>query len=147
MLQRVSARAGLHRRRMRGTGELAARTNQLQRHLRQHENRPQPLRLVHEHVRIRADLRQRRMRLVLQGRPNGGVGVHGTSAGFDAVVGETNSHVHAGVTGRDFTNGANGGVGLYGVGGKFAGKFDGDVQINGDPHLAEPSSPMFSRSW
>jgi hypothetical protein len=40
---------------MRGTGEVPARTNQLQRHLRQHENRPQPLRLVHEHVRINGD--------------------------------------------------------------------------------------------
>jgi hypothetical protein len=74
--------------------------------------------------------------VAVQGRASGGVGVHGTSAGFDAVVGETNSDAHAGVTGRNLTNGANGGVGLYGVGGKFAGKFDGDVQINGHLHVS-----------
>jgi hypothetical protein len=58
-------------------------------------------------------------------------GIYGQSTSFDAVVGETQSDAHAGVTGRNMTTGANGGVGIYGVGGKFAGKFDGDVQING----------------
>jgi hypothetical protein len=73
--------------------------------------------------------------VAVQGRANGGVGVKGTSAGFDAVVGESSSDMHAGVTGRNLTTGANGGVGIYGTGGKFAGKFDGDVQINGDLHI------------
>jgi hypothetical protein len=58
--------------------------------------------------------------------------VHGTSQGFDGVVGETKSDAHAGVTGRNLTNGANGGVGIYGTGGRFAGKFDGNVIINGN---------------
>jgi hypothetical protein len=49
---------------------------------------------------------------------DGGPGVSGTSALFDAVVGETRSDAHAGVTGRNLTTGANGGVGIYGVGGK-----------------------------
>jgi hypothetical protein len=67
---------------------------------------------------------------------NGGKGVYAISAGFDAVVGETQSDMHAGVTGRNRTSGAKGGVGVYGVGGKFAGKFDGDVEINGNLHLS-----------
>jgi hypothetical protein len=58
-------------------------------------------------------------------------GVYGNSAQFDAVVGETQSDAHAGVTGRNLTTGQNGGVGIYGTGGQFAGKFDGNVQING----------------
>jgi hypothetical protein len=59
----------------------------------------------------------------------GGMGVHGTSQGFDAVVGETSSNAHAGVTGRNFTKG---GVGVYGTepGGQFGGKFDG-LAVNG----------------
>jgi hypothetical protein len=62
-------------------------------------------------------------------------GVYGHSAQFDAVVGETNSVAHAGVTGRNLTTGANGGVGIYGVGGHFAGKFDGTLQVNGDAYV------------
>jgi len=58
----------------------------------------------------------------------GGMGIHGTSQGFDAIVGETSSNAHAGVTGRALVNG---GVGIYGTGGLFAGKFDGSVQVNG----------------
>jgi hypothetical protein len=61
----------------------------------------------------------------------GGTGVRGQSSDFDAVVGETTSTAHAGVTGRNLTTGANGGVGIYGVGGQYAGKFDGDVLLNG----------------
>ena len=67
----------------------------------------------------------------IEGASGSNIGVHGISESFDAVVGETNSDAHAGVTGRNLTSGANGGVGLYGVGGKYAGKFDGDVQLNG----------------
>lgn len=66
---------------------------------------------------------------------SGQVGVKGSSSSFDAVVGETQSDVHAGVTGRNLTTGANGGVGIYGTGGKFAGKFDGDLQVNGDANV------------
>jgi hypothetical protein len=62
----------------------------------------------------------------------GGVGVHGTSTQFDAVVGETDSDAHAGVTGRNNTTGANGGVGVYGIGGIFAGKFDGALLVTGN---------------
>jgi hypothetical protein len=58
-------------------------------------------------------------------------GVYGTSSQFDAIVGQTSSDAHAGVTGRNMTTGANGGVGLYGTGGQYAGKFDGPVQVNG----------------
>ena len=60
-----------------------------------------------------------------------GAGVFGQSQGFDAVVGETLSPAHAGVTGRNTTSGAKGGVGIYGVGGLYAGKFDGNVRVNG----------------
>ena len=58
-------------------------------------------------------------------------GVYGTSTDFDAVVGETNSNAHAGVTGRNLTTGAAGGVGVYGTGGQYAGKFDGALLVNG----------------
>lgn len=61
-----------------------------------------------------------------------GIGVYGASSGFDAVVGECSSTYHAGVTGRNLTAGANGGVGIYGVGGLYAGKFDGPLQVNGN---------------
>ncbi len=61
-----------------------------------------------------------------------GTGVYGASSAFDAVVGESSSTYHAGVTGRNLTNGANGGVGIYGVGGLYAGKFDGPLQVNGN---------------
>jgi hypothetical protein len=67
----------------------------------------------------------------VQGESTKGIGVFGASAGFDAVVGESNSDAHAGVTGRNHTKGANGGVGVYGIGGLYAGKFDGDLQVNG----------------
>ena len=63
------------------------------------------------------------------------VGVKGSSSLFDAVVGETQSDGHAGVTGRNLTTGTNGGVGIYGTGGKFAGKFDGDLQVNGNANI------------
>jgi hypothetical protein len=48
-----------------------------------------------------------------------------------AVVGETNSDAHAGVTGRNLTSRANGGVGVYGTGGQYGGKFDG-LLVNGN---------------
>jgi hypothetical protein len=63
-------------------------------------------------------------------------GVYGSANAWDAIVGETKSDVHAGVTGRNLTTGANGGVGIYGVGGKYAGKFDGDVRVNGNLNIA-----------
>jgi hypothetical protein len=66
----------------------------------------------------------------VMGTSVGGSGVKGTSTGFDAVVGETSSNAHAGVTGRNTTTGANGGVGVYGVGGQYAGKFDGALLVN-----------------
>jgi hypothetical protein len=53
------------------------------------------------------------------------VGVFGGSGTWDAIVGETQSDAHAGVTGRNLTSGANGGAGIYGTGGEYAGKFDG----------------------
>jgi hypothetical protein len=64
-----------------------------------------------------------------------GVGVYGSSSGFDAIVGESSSDAHAGVTGRNLTSGANGGVGIYGVGGLYAGKFDGPLQVNGNANV------------
>jgi hypothetical protein len=67
----------------------------------------------------------------VQGESTSGIGVFGESEGFDAVVGESYSDAHAGVTGRNHTKGANGGVGVYGTGGLYAGKFDGDLQVNG----------------
>jgi hypothetical protein len=68
----------------------------------------------------------------IQGFSDSGAGVFGQSAGFDAIVGESSSPVHAGVTGRNVnTNPQPGSVGIYGAGGQFAGKFDGDVLING----------------
>jgi hypothetical protein len=33
------------------------------------------------------------------------------------------------------TSGANGGVGVYGTGGQFAGKFDGNLQVNGNANV------------
>ncbi len=58
--------------------------------------------------------------------------VHGVSSGFDGVVGETSSPAHAGITGRN-TSASPGpySCGVYGVGGLFAGKFDGNVLVNG----------------
>jgi hypothetical protein len=63
------------------------------------------------------------------------IGVYGTSSKFDAVVGETYSDVHAGVAGRNWTAGGNGGVGVYGAGGMYAGRFDGDHLINGNGNV------------
>jgi hypothetical protein len=71
----------------------------------------------------------------VEGVSQDNAGVYGTSQGWDAVVGETKSDAHAGVTGRNLTTGAHGGVGIYGTGGKFAGKFDGTVQVNGDHNV------------
>jgi hypothetical protein len=65
------------------------------------------------------------------GSSTNAAGVYGHSAQFDAIVGESQSDAHAGVTGRNLTNGQNGGVGIYGVGGQYAGKFDGNVLVNG----------------
>lgn len=63
-------------------------------------------------------------------------GVYGTSVSFDAVVGESYSDVHAGVTGRNSAKvGTGESCGIYGVGGKYAGKFDGDLQVNGNGHV------------
>jgi hypothetical protein len=41
----------------------------------------------------------------------------------------TPSDVHAGVTGHNLTKGANGSVGIYGVGGQYAGRFDGTLAV------------------
>ena len=71
----------------------------------------------------------------IQGHSNATPGVQGESNVFDAVVGQTGSDAHAGVTGRNLTKGANGGVGIYGVGGRYAGKFDGDLQVNGHANV------------
>jgi hypothetical protein len=65
------------------------------------------------------------------------VGVFGGSGSFDAIVGETQSAANAGVTGRNLTSGANGGCGVYGTGGKYAGKFDGAVQVNGSLYVRD----------
>lgn len=67
----------------------------------------------------------------VEGQSSNSSGVYGNSSGFDAVVGETSSPLHAGVTGRNLATSPNGGVGIYGVGGTYAGKFDGDVLVNG----------------
>lgn len=62
----------------------------------------------------------------------GGIGVYGNSQDFDAVVGETQSNAHAGITGRNLSTAPGpGAVGVYGVGGTYAGKFDGNVLVNG----------------
>jgi hypothetical protein len=59
--------------------------------------------------------------------------VHGVSSGFDAVVGESSSPAHAGTTGRNTaTTPGPGSCGVYGVGGQYAGKFDGALQVNGN---------------
>jgi hypothetical protein len=60
-----------------------------------------------------------------------GKAVYGVSDGFDAIVGETLSADHAGVTGRNLRESPGpGACGIYGTGGTWAGKFDGNVQIN-----------------
>ena len=74
----------------------------------------------------------------VNGESTSAAGVHGASSGFDAVVGETSSDAHAGVTGRNFTKGASGGVGIYGVGGLHAAKFDGHLQTNGGATITGP---------
>ena len=74
------------------------------------------------------------------GVSNAGRGVYGYSAGFDAVVGESGSVIHAGVTGRNLNTATSGGVGIYGVGGQYAGKFDGAVQINGPLDVTDNST-------
>jgi hypothetical protein len=62
--------------------------------------------------------------------------VHGTGSGFDAVVGETSSPAHAGTTGRNTsTSPGPFACGVYGVGGTYAGKFDGNVQVNGNTNV------------
>ncbi len=68
----------------------------------------------------------------VSGASTTGSGVYGASKKFDAIVGESSSDANAGVTGRNLTTGANGGVGLYGTGGLLAGKFDGNVVVNGN---------------
>jgi hypothetical protein len=68
----------------------------------------------------------------VQGSSFTGVGVFGLSNGFDAVVGESTSPLHAGVTGRNTsTSPGPFSAGVYGTGGRYAGKFDGDLQVNG----------------
>jgi hypothetical protein len=74
------------------------------------------------------------------GDSDNGPGVYGSSASFDAVVGETQSDAHAGVTGRNLTTGASGGVGVYGVGGQFGGKFDGGLLVNGNATITGTAS-------
>src|SRR5260370_3915909 len=59
-------------------------------------------------------------------------GVFGVSLNYHGVVGETQSDAQAGVTGRNLSNGANGGCGIYGVGGRYGGKFEGEVLIMGN---------------
>lgn len=61
-----------------------------------------------------------------------GSGVEGTSQTNDAVIGTTASDAHAGVAGHNTSTGAKGGVGVYGTGGQYAGKFDGNVLVNGN---------------
>jgi len=60
-------------------------------------------------------------------------GVKGVSLRSDGVVGESASPDHAGVIGRNSINFTldDNAVGVYGTGGKHAGKFDGHVQVNG----------------
>jgi len=82
----------------------------------------------------------------VQGRSaGGGRGVYGNSKGFDAVVGETNSDAHAGVTGRNLTSGANAGVGVYGTGGQYGGKFDG-LLVNGNADVANGTLTVIAGS-
>jgi hypothetical protein len=68
----------------------------------------------------------------IDGNNRPGIGGYGNSGTFDAVVGESQSDGHAGVTGRNLssTPGPDA-VGIYGVGGTYAGKFDGNVLVNG----------------
>jgi Collagen triple helix repeat (20 copies) len=66
----------------------------------------------------------------VQGTSTGtGPGVLGVASGYDAVRGISSSNANAGVAGH---NSGTGGVGVYGTGGAYAGKFDGAVLINGN---------------
>lgn len=72
------------------------------------------------------------------GQSNSGTAaaIHGMSTAFDGVVGETSLAAHAGVTGRitNATPGPNA-CAVYGDAaghGGVAGKFDGNLQVNGD---------------
>ncbi len=71
----------------------------------------------------------------VEGASGSGIGVLGTSESFDAVVGRSNSNVHAGVAGHNLSPGGNGGIGVYGTGGQYAGQFDGTLQVNGDAYV------------
>ncbi|HXM02196.1 MAG TPA: hypothetical protein VN939_06310 [Chthoniobacterales bacterium] len=57
-----------------------------------------------------------------------GPGVFGSASANDAVLGRSSSSANAGVAGH---NTSTGGVGVYGTGGQYAGKFDGNVLVNG----------------
>jgi hypothetical protein len=58
-------------------------------------------------------------------------GVYGSATENDAVVGYSSSNANAGVAGHNTSTGSAGGVGVYGTGGAYAGKFDGNVLVNG----------------
>jgi hypothetical protein len=60
-----------------------------------------------------------------------GPGVYGSATANDAVVGYSSSNANAGVAGHNTSTGSAGGVGVYGTGGAYAGKFDGNVLVNG----------------
>jgi hypothetical protein len=78
------------------------------------------------------DITQPPKRAGVVGESDTAPGVYGTSTSFDAVVGETHSDAHAGVTGRNLTKT---GVGVYGTGGQYAGSFNGAVLVTGDAHV------------
>ena len=58
-----------------------------------------------------------------------GPGVYGSAKANDAVQGVSSSTANAGVAGH---NTSTGGVGVYGTGGQYAGKFDGNLLVNGN---------------
>jgi hypothetical protein len=84
-----------------------------------------------------------------------GTGVRGASAAGEGFIGGIDPvfHNHAGVFGRSDQQGVIGvatgtGTGVFGTGGKFAGRFEGDVQvtgsveITGNLNLSSPTSDL-----
>jgi hypothetical protein len=76
------------------------------------------------------------------GRSKLGAGVRGESAGYDGVLGVSKATGHSGVAGvNDEGNGygvyahSQNNIGLYAMGGRLAGLFEGDVEVTGDIRL------------
>jgi hypothetical protein len=68
----------------------------------------------------------------LSSSPTSGA-IAGISSAFDGIDGVSSSPVHAGIAGRNSSpNPGPSACGVYGVGGTYAGKFDGNLQVNGN---------------